>query len=1062
MDNSYKPDSILEFEKEHGILFENRTGVSPFFNSFNSFQLDQLGRVVSLKIYGIKSLNKISLFLYLQELFLSDSQITKIEGLDNLANLTSLYLMGVQISKIEGLDNLTNLENLYLLGSRISKIEGLDNLTNLENLYLFGSQISKIEGLDNLTNLRSLYISGSQISKIEGLDGLTNLRSLNLSRTRISKIERLDKLVRLNELCLSDSQIEKIEKLDNLTKLTDLDLSDSQIQKIEGLDKLTNLTWLNLSRSQISKIEGLNNLKKLTRLDLSRTQISEIENIDRLRLLKFLDLSEAKIQKIDGKIASTLSQLDLLYVNDNPFLYDNDIILEARENHRDDVLNLIEEQKEKHICFEYPYKVMLLGNHSSGKSSFLKHYDCNYEHEGSTHILHIFKSLKEGYPKVVFYDFGGQDYYHGIYQAFFTNEALNLLFWQDNTDCNERANDCDGINILNFNRLYWLSQIRYASHRKALSYQKSEEDTFVIQTHADKSKQRTLGYKLKGEKYEKFVVEEFFVAFDWDEGTSLDKVQGYNYAIEYLKSRLRDTVDSKNGKRSYPESQVSLYKKVQRLQQTVGYRYTEIGKLLKGYTKGVLKAKLHQLYRKGEVLYYRWSEELEDVVWLNPVETVKHIHTILSKKSLIKEQGRVSEKKMKDAFEENTLLLRLLSLEKVVFHDVKKQTYIIPGYLPLAGEDEAYSWLTLGFITPNFTLKFEFFIPFGLINQLICYYGSGENELKRYWRDQLIFTLRNEYMVWIALDFEQLMIKVYINSLSSSNNVNIKQLEQEILLDLLCFYWDKLTLQGRIEQEFTSSLFRSLNFENQERERENILKIEKDKIFTERRESPIADLYISVYNPALKEEEQLYVHLETLDDPEKTKSKIMGYPLTTDGQIDKDRGQTISTKRYKHLSVNPELKSVKQIFISYSKADREDLMELNKFLEDLKREEKIEVYYDETTTPGDMIHEVIRQKIVEADYVIALVSQDYLSTKYIREKELPLIEKKGERFVPIILKPCCWMETNISSHYAVLKGKEINPVLKDIHPEQYNAYKAKNWVDAVDEIRKKLFNNKDN
>lgn len=54
------------------------------------------------------------------------------------------------------------------------------------------------------------------------------------------------------------------------------------------------------------------------------------------------------------------------------------------------------------------------------------------------------------------------------------------------------------------------------------------------------------------------------------------------------------------------------------------------------------------------------------------------------------------------------------------------------------------------------------------------------------------------------------------------------------------------------------------------------------------------------------------------------------------------------------------------------------------------------------------------------------------------------------------------METNISSHYAVLKGKEINPVLKDIHPEQYKAYKAKNWVDAVDEIRKKLFSNKDN
>ena len=732
-------------------------------------------------------------------------------------------------------------------------------------------------------------------------------------------------------------------------------------------------------------------------------------------------------------------------------------------NHKDDILNLIEEQEEEKISFEYPYKVMLLGNHGSGKSSFLKCYDRTYKYKGSTHILQIFKSLKNGSPKVIFYDFGGQDYYHGIYQAFFTNEALNLLFWNNKADHNKRATDCNGVNNLNFNRLYWLSQIRYASQRKVRSCQVFENETFVIQTHADVDRQKTMGTNFIGKDAANIVNEEFFVALAYDKTIKPEEKKSYALAISYLKSRLRNLVNSKNGKRSYPKSQVCLYKVIQKRQQTVGYEHIQIDELLNGYTKDLLKAKLDQLYRKGEVLYYRWSEYLEDVVWLNPAETVRYIHRILSKKSLVKGQGRISEEEMEEAFEKDPHLLTLLGLEKVVFHDVEKQTYVIPGYLPLAEEDEAYSWLTLKFMTPNFTLKFESFIPFGLINQLICYYGSGENELKRYWRDQLIFTLRNEYMIWIALDFEYLMIKVHINPLPNGSKEKITQLEQEIFLDLFCFYWDRIPLQGRIE-EFSSLYFDFLSPEGQAIERENIPKRIKDEIFSERRESPITDLYLSVYDPNLKAEDQLYVHLETLDDPEKTKSKIMGYPLTAEGQIDKDRGQTISTKRYKHLSSNPELKSVKQIFISYSKADREDLMELNKFLEDLKREEKIEVYYDERTTPGDMIHEVIRQKIIEADYVIALVSQDYISTEYIRDVELPLIKEKNKRLIPIIIKPCTWTMNEISNHYATLKGTEINfpDWNKNNHPGNYEACRAQNWTRAVTEISQKIFNNKDN
>ncbi|KGL48220.1 leucine-rich repeat domain-containing protein [Porphyromonas cangingivalis] len=1037
MDRVDKPRCVLDFEKHNKIKIKDFTGYGN--------HLDPLKRAFSMALLGAEDHFK----------------------LDDKGNVISLSLTSYFGVERIRLDMFPTLRSLSIISyTNLSKIEGLDQLKKLKMLDLSDTKLKEIKGLDQLKSLTTLNLSNTKISEIKGLDQLGSLTTLNLSNTKISEIKGLDQLKYLTLLDLSGTSLSEIKSLDQLENLITLKLSNTNILEIRGLNQLKNLIALDLSYTKLKEIKGLDRLKKLETLNLSDTEITELKGLCKLRRLKTLFLSNANIERLESLHRATIEQLENFRIDGNPFLIFEDIILPGNRNHKDDILNLIEEQKEEKVSFEYPYKVMLLGNHSAGKSSFLKCYDRAYKYKGSTHILQIFKSLKKGHPKVIFYDFGGQDYYHGIYQAFFTNEAINLLFWYDKTDHNKRAKDRDGINILNFNRLYWLSQIGYASQRKAQSYQKYENDTFVIQTHADMNRQKTLGAISMGKEPTSLVNEEFFVALDHDNPTSLtsEEKAGYLHAVRYLKSRLKSAVTLKNGEKLYPKSQIDLYNEIQELQKTTGHECVKVSELLKDYTRDLLKAKLYQLYRKGEVLYYRWSEELEDVVWLNPAETVRYIHTILSKGGMIKEKGRISEEKMKKAFEKDPKLLNLLSLEKVVFHDEKKKTYIIPGYLPLAEEDEAYSWLTLGFMSPNFILKFESFIPFGLINQLICYYGSGENELKRYWRDQLIFTLRNEYMVWIALDFEHLMIKVHINPLPNGSKEKITQLEQEIFRDLFCFYWDRMPLQERIEKVLSSPPFDFLGPERQAIERENVTKRIRDDIFSERRENPITDLYLSVYDPNLKVEDQLYVHLETLDDPEKTKSKIMGYPLTADGQIDKDRGQTLSTKRYKHLSVNSELKSVRQIFISYSKADREDLMELNKFLEDLKREEKIEVYYDETTTPGDMIHEVIRQKIIEADYVIALVSQDYISTEYIRDVELPLIKEKNKCLIPIIIKPCTWTMNEISNHYATLKGTEISfpDWNKDSHPGNYEACRAQNWTRAVTEISQKLFNNKDN
>ena len=262
-------------------------------------------------------------FIWLEELYLDQNQIAKIEGLDRLAKLNRLDLDQNQIAKIEGLDKLLQLQQLYLDQNQIAKIEGLDKLLQLQQLYLYQNQIAKIEGLDKLLQLQILNLDQNQIAKIEGLDKLLQLQQLYLYQNQIAKIEGLDKLLQLQQLYLDQNQIAKIEGLDKLLQLQILYLSQNQIAKIEGLDKLLQLQILNLSQNQIAKIEGLDKLLQLQILNLDQNQIAKIEGLDKLLQLQILNLDQNQIAKIEG--LDKLLQLQILNLDQNQIAKIEDI-----------------------------------------------------------------------------------------------------------------------------------------------------------------------------------------------------------------------------------------------------------------------------------------------------------------------------------------------------------------------------------------------------------------------------------------------------------------------------------------------------------------------------------------------------------------------------------------------------------------------------------------------------------------------------------------------------------------------------------------------------------------
>ncbi|MCE8171107.1 leucine-rich repeat domain-containing protein [Porphyromonas gingivalis] len=1085
-----KPQAILDLEKTYNIDIPDLSSqeVVRYWDADRYFKQDSSGAVVELCLREcqIESMTWLIDFPALKSLDLSHNQISKLEGLDGLTSLTGLSLRDNQIRKLEGLDSLTFLTGLSLSENQIRKLEGLDHLTSLTRLDLSYNQIAKLEGLDSLTSLTELYLSGNQISKIEGLDSLSSLTWLDLSYNQIAKLESLDHLTSLTGLDLSGNQLIKLEGLDSLTSLTGLYLRRNQLIKLEGLDHLTSLRRLNLSGNQLIKLEGLASLTSLTGLDLRGNQISNLEGLKDLTQLQDLDVSGNDIQSVDDikLLAPILEQtLEKLRIHDNPFVALSGLILSPYDNHLPEIKALLEKEKEKQkkTSVEYhPFcKVMLLGNHDSGKTTFLSQYDTNYTYQENTHVLSIHRSNN---PNAIFYDFGGQDYYHGIYQAFFTTQSLHLLFWHADTDRNSVGKDRNGFQTRNFNRPYWLGQIAYACNRSmsvggnpdGKDKTQTIDDTIIIQTHADETgaKQQTLGCAAGNG-----VLEEIYVSLE-------PKANSAVHALNYLNERVREVVASRSKSNQITEKDRGLYEALPTIAGDNKHIPISLealaAQLNKGrdendlYTIEYLQTELNQLSLRGEVLYYRENEKLNSYVWLDPAAFVQMIHGEILQKDDINRgtvPKEVFERKLHNLSSGSTsvehvqngnMTLQLLLEELIVYED--KDCYVIPGYLPLHSDDEAYKWLTLGFEGPNFVLKFERFIPFGLINQIIAYYGREEGALKRYWRDQVIFTAGREmdrqtleqeeekeglpktnaedYQIWIKLDFTDLAISVFIKEQRKTSAKDMQRKEVAILSDILDMYWNNIPPREQIGDkgaEQTRSTIRETN----------------------RKKRPIQDLYLSCAQADKDLTESHYIHLGTLDDESKTTARIAAYPLKN-GVIDKERVREVSTRPYKHLSVNKNLATAKQIFISYSKEDQTELETCLQFFKPLEKNGQIEIYYDKLTKFETPIHPEIRKRIVEADCIIALISQSYLTTDYILDHELPVFREYNKTIVPILIKPCTFEDNEfLRKKYFAYKARAMNKGKEDKTIKAYDsitasAHRDDNWVAVVREFKEKI------
>ena len=880
---------------------------------------------------------------------------------------------------------------------------GLNILHDVLELTLRQVNRLNLSALAKMEFLRKLEIIDSKIVDLDFSGLFANLRSLSIVDCGIQDIREIARCRKIDFLNLSNNVIGDISQLKHLEALSVLIVKGNNLQSLEGMEACKNLDYLDVSSNAIRDAAPLSGLKNLRNLNLSRNSISELSFIRKLTGLKILDVSHNRIS--DAKAVLKSPSLEQLIISNNPLEREYDIKISDFENHLVTVKNYLLRQEEKRkIQLEFPVKVLLLGNHASGKSTLLHYFQEKtlVSDLDSTHIIKIepYPKTYERFPRAIFFDFGGQDYYHGIYRAFLSGGAVYMLLWQTGTNDNKQQLDSRGMMTQNFKLDYWFHQKKYLEQEKFYS----DDPILLVQTRADVD-QKLLPECVSGNDQ---ISNEFHISLKTARsgGKSAPKnISLKNYhALEYLQESMHELLAERQSVRKEPRWYVDFIDLVLNRAKQSDFHAVEVQELLSYYNRddedieAYLKDDLDQLHRQGLIIYYK--DAIPSKAWLNPVALVDYIHSVVLNKELLGKDfnGKMSIQKLADIDGD---VVELLIQQKVLFYHSQDNSYIVPNYLPLAQvADSDFDLLTFGLGKPLFVLKFKHFIPFGLINQIICAFGVLPDR-KRFWRDQLLFTLEGTVKILIKIDFENLEIKVFAHFFDKAVEKNKDEYIKYLFYGLLINYWD---MQMFSFAEFKQYHANSLKLEDFDIGDEMYSKINHAINIYDNHNCQPLDLYISMdeeyfiaYQTLCGLEDEVQVSCFELDAQRNFKEKLVPKPVF----------------QFQPFTLRA-LKRPKKAVISYSKKDIALVDKFRQYLVPLSDDGLIEnPWYCSELIAGSDWDDTIQQKFNEAEIIFFMISENLMSTSYVKDHEIKnAIDRwnrdQSIRIVPIVLVSYHW------------------------------------------------------
>ncbi|ABR48158.1 Spore coat protein CotH [Alkaliphilus metalliredigens QYMF] len=189
----------------------------------------------------------------IKEISAGGLEISSLEGIEQLINLTSLDLRENFIVDLEPLRTLKNLTSLNIRETMVTDLSPLQDLINLEYLNIHSTPITNVAVIGNLQRLETLIMRnvpiGDDVSFLENLKALTRL---NVRNTNIKDITVLAKL--MEEGVLQDNPQLGIEaELDLRDNPLYVDASSDAYEAIRGI-------WENITNRHPNDLPGVTDL----------------------------------------------------------------------------------------------------------------------------------------------------------------------------------------------------------------------------------------------------------------------------------------------------------------------------------------------------------------------------------------------------------------------------------------------------------------------------------------------------------------------------------------------------------------------------------------------------------------------------------------------------------------------------------------------------------------------------------------------------------------------------------------------------------------------------------